>query len=79
MNSLIQNPDFDLMEALAQLEHDQWLHWSQTVAAQVDEATRKKWQGSWVPYSALPEAMKEVDRFWARQVTGLLRERKLIP
>ena len=78
MSNLIPNPD-DLVEALARIEHEQWMHWSQAVAADVTAATRDKWQRSWVNYAELTEVVKEADRVWARKVVTLLRQRQLIP
>ena len=72
-------PTEDLVEALDEIEHEQWMHWSQAVAENTAISTRAKWQPSWVAYSALPEELKEADRVWARKVVTLLRKRKLIP
>jgi hypothetical protein len=69
----------ELVEALAEIEHTQWMHWSQAVAAEVNTATRDKWQRSWVGYAELSEELKEADRVWARKVVTLLRQRQLIP
>jgi hypothetical protein len=79
MNQPPPNPDDDLVEALAEIEHDQWMHWSRTVAADVSDATRAKWQGSWTNYAALSDDLKDADRIWARKVVALLRQRRLIP
>ena len=49
------------------------------VAGDVSDATRNKWQRSWVAYAELTEEAKETDRVWARKVTTLLRQRRLIP
>ena len=78
MNKLPSSPTDDLIEALAEIEHQQWMHWSKTVAAEVSPVTRKKWQGSWTDYNKLTEAMKEADRLWARKVVTLLRQRRLV-
>jgi hypothetical protein len=72
------SPD-DLVEALAEIEHTQWMHWSQAVAAEVNTTTRDKWQRSWVAYAELTEELKEADRVWARRVVTLLRQHQLIP
>ena len=61
----------DLIEALAEIEHQQWLHWSKAVAPEVAEATRQKWRRSWTDYSELAEDVKEADRVWARKVVTL--------
>ena len=71
-------PTIDLVEALAEIEHEQWMHWSQAVAANVASTTREKWKSSWVSYSQLTDKLKDADRVWARKVVTLLRQRKLI-
>jgi hypothetical protein len=78
MSSPQLNPADDLVEALAGIEHEQWIHWSQAAAADVPAATRAKWQASWVGYDELPDELKEADRVWPRKVVTLLRQRRLI-
>jgi hypothetical protein len=68
----------ELIETLAEVEHQQWLHWSNAVAPEVADATRQKWERSWIDYSHLTEEVKEADRVWARKVVAVLRERQLI-
>jgi len=79
MNDTQPNPSDDLIEALARIEHEQWMHWSQAVAADIVDATRVKWQRSWVDYAELTDDLKEADRAWARKVVTLLRQHELIP
>ena len=79
MNQSPPNQNYDLVEALAEIEHEQWMHWSRTVAADVTDATRAKWQRSWTDYAVLPDDLKEADRVWARKVITVLRQRRLIP
>lgn len=69
----------NLLEALAEIEHRQWRHWSQSAAGDVASVTRDKWRRNWIPYSELPEDVKEADRVWAREVIALLKAQKLIP
>jgi predicted YcjX-like family ATPase len=68
----------DLVEALAEIEHQQWLHWSKAVATEVADTTRQKWQRSWVDYAELTDDLKDADRVWAREVVTLLQQRGLI-
>lgn len=65
--------DDNVLERLAELEHEQWMHWSQSVAAEVSAERRQRWQACWVPYADLPEEVKELDRQWARKVLETLR------
>ena len=78
MNAPMSSPTGDLIEALAEIEHEQWRHWSQAVAPKVLTGIRDSWQKSWVDYAELTEELKEADRVWARKVVALLRERRLI-
>jgi hypothetical protein len=64
--------DENVLERLAELEHEQWMHWSQSVAAEVSAGRRQRWQACWVPYADLPEEVKELDRQWARRVLETL-------
>ena len=75
MNELQSNPSLELIEALAAIEHEQWIHWSRSTAPDVPAATRAKWQISWVRYDELSDNLKEADRLWARKVASLLRQK----
>lgn len=79
MNTPRLNSTDPLIESLAEIEHEQWIHWSQALSGEVLVATRNKWQRSWVAYAELPDEMQEADRVWARKVVELLRRRRLIP
>jgi hypothetical protein len=65
-------PD-ELLEKLAELEHEQWAAWARAVAGEVSPQRRDRWQTSFVPYAELTEGAKEEDRLWARKVLDLLR------
>lgn len=60
----------ELIEKLAELEHEQWIKWSQTIAEKenISEERLERWKKFWVPYSELDEETKEHDRVWARKV-----------
>lgn len=64
----------DLLEKLAALEHEQWMDWSRNVAPEVSDERRQRWEKYWVPYSELPEGVKDPDRFWARKSLELLQQ-----
>jgi hypothetical protein len=63
-----------LLEELAELEHRQWMAWSQNIAANDIISVKRlmKWQSLWVPYSQLSEEDKERDRSWAREVLAII-------
>jgi hypothetical protein len=55
-------------EALAAIEHEQWMTWAEAVAPEVDGLRAERWQAYMVPYAELPEDVKEYDRKWADKV-----------
>jgi len=57
----------ELLEKLAEIDHDQWMHWSKAVASEVSAERRARWEGSWVPYDQLDEKTKKFDREWAEK------------
>jgi len=61
----------DLLEKLADLEHEQWIIWSKSVAREVHQTRRSRWGKYWIPYEDLPEEVKEQDRVWARKILEL--------
>jgi hypothetical protein len=63
------------LEALAALEHDQWMAWAKTLLSSepgISAERRKRWQSLMVPYKDLPEDQKEHDRKWARKALVVL-------
>jgi hypothetical protein len=62
------------VEALATVEHEQWMHLANFLTAHEDisAARREKWQALMVPYAELPEDQKEQDRVWARKAIAAL-------
>ncbi len=64
--------DPELLERLAELEHEQWQAWARAVADEVAPERRQRWQAHFVPYADLSEDVKELDREWARKVLKLL-------
>jgi len=61
-----------LVEALADLEHEQWIHWAQAVKEEVSEERRGRWEEFFKPYSQLPHEVKHHDRVWAKKVIEAL-------
>lgn len=54
-------------EALAEIEHDQWVEWSKTLAEKemLSPERVERWKKLWVPYSKLTESEKDQDRKYA--------------
>jgi hypothetical protein len=65
--------DPQLIEALADLEHEQWRRWSRAVSSEVHDSRRARWRRFDVPYAQLDEAAKEQDREWARKSLAAIR------
>jgi len=67
--------DTQLIEGLAEIEHDQWQAWSKELARNeiISEHRRKRWAECWIPYDELADDIKEFDREWARQVLKILK------
>ncbi|AYK07748.1 hypothetical protein [Brevibacillus laterosporus] len=66
----------EIIEKLADLEHEQWVKWSKSVAPEVSLERRERWQAYWIPYSDLSEEVKEQDRIWARKVLEVIENGK---
>lgn len=64
-----KNKEFnELIEKLANIEHVQWMTWSEATATSTlsREELTSKWKLYWMAYEELPEETKEKDRIWAR-------------
>ena len=61
----------ELIEKLAELEHEQWLSWARAVWDEVSVERREKWSPSMVPYAELSEGAKDQDREWARKAAEI--------
>ena len=62
----------ELIEKLAELEHEQWLSWARAVWDEVSVERREKWSPDMVPYAELSEKAKEQDREWARKAAAIV-------
>ena len=63
-----------LRERLAELEHEQWIAWSQNIAEteSISPERLERWQQLWRPYNKLTEAEKDMDREWADRVIAMI-------
>lgn len=67
----------DLLEALAELEHNQWMKWSLNLADNEEHLSQRRldrWKICWKPYRDLPEIEKGADRIWAEKVLFVLKK-----
>ena len=66
--------DSELLEKLAEIEHDQWMEWSKGVAKEVSDERKARWEKYWVPYSDLTEEVKDMDRKYAKKVMKAIKD-----
>lgn len=61
-------------EALAELEHEQWMEWARYIAGAepISPERLERWNKLFVPYSQLTEEQKDQDRKWADKIINLL-------
>jgi len=68
----------DLVELLAELEHDQWAHWAVHMLKNLDLLHITHWQRqAYMPYKELSAEEKEPERVWARKVLEVIRPAKM--
>ena len=65
----------ELLEQLADLEHQQWIEWAGTIMKQepISEERRNRWLKLFGSYKDLSENVKEQDRKWARKIIKIYR------
>ena len=73
---LKQLTDEEIIESLAELEHEQWMKWADTImqTEKISDARFARWASCMIPYADLTEEMKEFDREWARKALAILRK-----
>jgi len=66
--------DYELIEEIANIEHEQWIAWSKNIAATetITKERLERWKSCWVPYSDLSNEMKNQDRLWAMKVMEII-------
>jgi hypothetical protein len=62
-----------LLEALSDLEHQQWMKWAKSIidSEPISESRKQRWLTMMVDYKDLPDNIQEYDREWARKVMAL--------
>lgn len=68
--------DDEIIESLAELEHQQWMKWADAVmqTEKISDVRFARWASCMIPYAELSEEMKEHDRVWARKALSILRK-----
>jgi len=70
IKNFIEEGEKELLEELAELEHQQWCDWSRNLRT-TEKLTPERimrWEELWINYKDLPEDQKESDRKYARKV-----------
>ena len=65
----------ELVETLAELEHEQWMVWSKHIAnaESISPERLANWKDNyWRPYSELSDSAQEMDRTWARKAQAAI-------
>jgi hypothetical protein len=68
-----------IIEQLAELEHQQWIHWAQALMAEESGLSAERvmrWQKDFIPYSELSDDRKELDRAWARRALACVQNER---
>jgi hypothetical protein len=64
-----------LREQLAELEHEQWAHWTEYVLDNLTSENIERWKKQIkTPYNSLTEKEKDSDRAWADKVIKIINE-----
>lgn len=79
IRSLTSKQKTELIEKLSELEHEQWMRWSQAIASResISNERFERWKLLWKEYKELTEEEKEQDRVWARKVLWIFEELNL--
>jgi len=65
----------DVLEKLAELEHEQWAHWTKYMLNNLNDENISHWKEQIkTPYSDLSEKEKDSDREWARKALKIIKE-----
>ena len=69
-----------LLEKLADLEHNQWWEWSRDLSRKekLSKERLDRWDRLWTFYKFLSEKSKEQDRVYARKIIDLLKQEQII-
>ena len=68
----------NILESLADLEHQQWEQFAKSKVDEVSPETAARWKKLFIPYDDLPEEEKAKDRPFARKTMKVLEDYDLI-
>lgn len=66
-------PKDDIIEKLAEIEHNQWYSWAKSVCNEVDKERRERWENYFIPYDLLDEDVKDKDREFVREIIKCIK------
>ena len=80
MLEISKNYEKELLEKLADLEHNQWWEWSRDLSRKEELSKERlnRWDRLWTFYRFLSEKSKEQDRVYARKIIELLKQEQII-
>ena len=67
----------ELIEKLAELEHEQWKYFAKGILEserRISMVRRLRWKALFIPYAQLTNEQKEDDRKWAREVIKIFEK-----
>ena len=66
----------DVRECLAALEHEQWMHWAQSIlkTEHISPDRVQRWGTLMIPYDDLTEDQKDADREWADRAMQCVKD-----
>ena len=71
----IEGEPMNLYNELADLEHQQWAHWTKYMLEHLTPENIKRWKKQTeMPYAELSEKEKDSDREWAEKVLKIVRK-----
>ena len=64
----------EILEMLAELEHEQWIFWAKSIikSEKISDKRKNRWEKLFIPYCDLNKNQKEQDRIWARKIMRML-------
>ena len=70
-----ENMKKKILEELAELEHEQWAHWTEYMLENLTDEDIKRWERQIeTSYSELTEKEKDGDREWAEKVLKIVNK-----
>lgn len=80
MLEISEDYEKQLLEKLADLEHNQWWEWSRDLSRKekLSKERLDRWDRLWTFYKFLSEKSKEQDRVYARKIIELLKQEQII-